>query len=84
MLMILLLLSITAEDAPAAAAVDAVTPATRCENASTQSVDAQPAGAVTLRPLSQESLANAYRPVVRDVACDRPVVVARRVGQQQR
>jgi hypothetical protein len=86
MLLVLLLLSITGDDVPAAAAAEAVAkaPAVRCENASIQSVRAPVDASASLRSLGEEPLANAYRPVVRDVHCDRPVMVARRVGQQQR
>ncbi|MET3711441.1 hypothetical protein ABIC65_002143 [Sphingomonas trueperi] len=86
MLLVLLLLSITGDDVPAAAAAEAATqpPAARCENARTQSVRLPGEASPGLRSLAEEPLANAYRPVVRDVRCDRPEIVAKRVGQRQR
>ena len=90
MLLVLLLLSINGEDAPAAAAAApaaeavAKAPAARCENASIQSVRAPADASASLRSLGEEPLANVYRPVVRDVHCDRPVIVATRVGDKQR
>lgn len=89
MLMVLLLLSIAGEDAPSAPLLSAAKPvmaprAGRCENARTQNVDQDRAKAPALRSLAEEPLANAYRPVVRHADCDRPVIVANRVGQVQR
>ncbi|MGN7998357.1 hypothetical protein [Sphingomonas sp. 22176] len=86
MLLVLLLLSITGDDVPAAAAAEAVTqpPAMRCENARTQSVRAPAEATPSLRSLGEEPLANAYLPVVRHVDCDRPVIVATRVDEKQR
>jgi hypothetical protein len=86
MLLVLLLLSITGEDVPAAAAAETAAQAapTRCENARVHSVEAQDTVVLGTHALKQEPLANAYRPVVRHVGCDRPVIVATRVGDKQR
>lgn len=89
MWMVLLLLSISGEDAPAVLPLPAAKPvsahrAARCENARVQTVDQDRAKAPVLRSLAEEPLANAYRPVVRHADCDRPVIVASRVGRVQR
>lgn len=87
MWMVLFLLSIAGDDAPAAeaAVASAPAPAARCENARRQTVQGRgEAVAPGVRSLAEEPLANAYRPVVRFAQCDRPLIVARRIGQQQR
>lgn len=86
MLLVLLLLSVTGEDVPTAAAVEvaaAQAAPTRCENARVHSAEEQDAAVLGAHALNQEPLANAYRPVVRHVGCDRPVIVATRIGETQ-
>jgi len=86
MWMVLLLLSVSGEDAPASpAAKNAVAPQIgRCENARVQSVDASSAPRPAVRSLRDEPLANRYRTVVRHAHCDRPVIVSTRIGDAQR
>ncbi len=87
--MVLFLLSMASDEAPAASAlpkpsVATPSPQPRCENVRDQLVREGEAPAPTLRSLDKEPLANAYRPVVRFAQCDTPVVVARRIGLRQR
>lgn len=86
MLTILLLLSTTANDATAAlpAAGRKSAPRVQCENARSQRVDARQGAVPPVKPLADAPLANSYRPLVRFVDCDRPVVLATRVGEKQR
>jgi hypothetical protein len=88
MLMVLFLLSMTGDDAPKVAAPPNPSETTsrqaRCENAHDQLAGEGEGPAPTLRSLDKESLANAYRPVVRYAHCDKPVLIAKEIGQQQR
>lgn len=85
-MLLALLLSIIGNDVPAAPPAEAATQVApkRCENARTEWVDVQASAAPAKRALADEPLANAYRPVVRHVDCDHPVIVASRVGERQR
>lgn len=89
MLGMVLLLSIAGDDAPKglslrAAAAPATHREARCENARGQSIREGETPAPTLRSLDKEPPANRYRPVVRFVQCDTPVVIARGVDEPQR
>lgn len=89
MVTVLFLLSIIGDDAPKIAALPAPIVATkprqgRCENARDQLVREEDARAAMPRSLGEEPLANAYRPVVRYANCDKPLVIAKGVGRQQR
>lgn len=89
MLMVLFLLSMTGDDAPmltapSSPAVAAQPRSGRCDNARGQLVREGEARAPSLRSLDKEPQANAYRPVVRYAHCDKPVVIAKGIGQQQR
>lgn len=83
---ILLLLSMTANDATAAlpAAGRDPAPKAKCENARSQRVDERQGAVARAKPLADAPLANSYRPLVRFVDCDRPVVLANRIGEKQR
>ncbi len=87
--MLLFLLSITGDEAPKLPALPRATAATsprqaRCENARDQQVRESERAAPVPRALAEEPLANAYRPVVRYAHCDKPVVMAKGLGRQQR
>ncbi|WP_066725999.1 hypothetical protein [Sphingomonas pituitosa] len=89
MLMVLFLLSVAGDEAPKASVLPDSTlvtppPRARCENPREQLVREGEAAVPTLRSLNEEPLANAYRPVVRYAHCDQPVVIAKRIGRQQR
>jgi len=87
--MVLLLFSIAGDEvptvlAPANSSVATPLPREQCENARDTLVRDGEEPVPALRSLEKELLANAYRPVVRYAHCDKPVVIAKRVGQQQR
>lgn len=87
--MVLLLFSIAGDEvptvlAPANPSVATPLPRERCENARDTLVRDGEEPMPALRSLEKEPLANAYRPVVRYAHCDKPVVIAKSVGQQQR
>ncbi len=88
MLMVLFLLSMTGDDAPKVSALPKSTETTsrqvRCENARDQLAREGEGPIPTLRSLDEEPLANAYRPVVRYAHCDKPVLIAKQIGRQQR
>jgi len=83
-MLLVLLLSIAGNDAPAAVGSSPPRTETRCQDARVHTAAAGEDKTPVHRSLGQEPLANAYRPVVRFVGCDVPVKVASRVGQQQR
>lgn len=89
MVTVLFLLAMFGDDAPKALALPtppltATARPARCENARDQLARVEDVPAPALRPLDKEPLANAYLPVVRTAQCDRPVMIAKGVGKQQR
>ncbi|WP_138983915.1 hypothetical protein [Sphingomonas elodea] len=91
--MVLLLSALTKDAAPApkivpvppAMAVPVVrTSGGRCQNARVRQVQGRGEAVPANRRLTEEPLADLSRAIVRDASCDRPEIVAKRVGDTQR